>query len=324
MTGAKNKAPEKQYPPVLIIGYKRTANIEQIIDFCDFLNIPRIFLYLDGIHSGDAIATASRRTLLERLEARKDGKTEIVLRASPENRGCAVSVLEAVTWALESSESIAVLEDDCLPTKSFFDFVSDAEEIFKRSSDLWIICGTQFAPISRTMEKSFRSPYALTWGWFTTREKWTEIKDCIGNIFRSALLDSFFSISPSTCFWSAGARRALLGYTDVWDTILLYCMHKKLKASLLPGSTFVRNIGNDEFALHTSQDNTWTNQTTGTYSGPASFEANKNATLWLKQNFYKIRARHIITTKMGILLDVFRKKKFFLTLNKRLTTSRSS
>jgi len=320
--GAYDSTPkERSLPSVLIVGYKRTENIRRIIDLCKSFGVQRIFLQLDGIKSDDIQAAESRQGLLEFLEKVRTPELSVEVKTNVTNQGCAVTVLAGVDWALQSSNSIVVLEDDCIPTQSFFVFCLDFEESLNQSENIWLICGTQFAPRELTLGHTLRSHYALTWGWFTTKDKWMQIQKSIHRNRRFVLRDALVSLDPESCFWSAGARRAYLGFTDVWDTILIYCMKKESRLALLPGTSYVENLGDDEFAVHTSKDSRWTRQQTHKYSFEETHVYNDLANKWIKEHFYRIRPRHLLTTKLNFLADCFRTKKFSQELLERLPDS---
>jgi hypothetical protein len=81
----------------------------------------------------------------------------------------------------------------------------------------------------------------------------------------------------------------------------------------------VTNIGNDLVATNTIGASKWIGVQTGIFSKPDSkpiFESSVN--LWLRNEFFKIRYRHLITTKLTALKDLFLKdKKPFDDLNRR-------
>ncbi len=306
-------------PPVLIVGYRRTKNIETIVKLSIAAGIPDIYVYLDGFQNPSERDLGERQTLLEFLELNRSlGLTNIEVLVSPTNSGCAVSVLNAITWAFGDSEDLVILEDDCIPSKDFFFFCRDSRSILNSSQSIWLACGSQFVPISITKGDSYVSKYALTWGWYTTKEKWSQILASLKSFSASEAKLDFWGCDSEKVFWAAGARRAWEGRTDVWDTLLLYSMQNSNSFALLPAVPLVSNIGNDQFATHTSLDKTWTNRTVGSYSGELMLEKNNLADGWLKSNFYSIQLRHIFTTKITWILDLIRKPKFSSGLFQRM------
>jgi hypothetical protein len=122
-----------------------------------------------------------------------------------------------------------------------------------------------------------------------------------------------------TTYWNAGSRRALDGYTDVWDTLLVREMIRHNTYSILPGANLVRNVGNDAHALHTHGEQSWTNFPTGNFHGyESSLEFNENFDKWARMIFYGISCRHLLSTKVTWLRDLFFTKPRRRPLSERI------
>ena len=303
--------------PVLIIGYKRYTQIIEIIKACKGFGVVNFFVYLDGLILPETDLSARKKFLNDLAHLASLGYN-IRRYVSPTNAGCAVSVMRGVDWALSACEAVVVLEDDCIPSHDFFRFCKDAELQLRSDDDILVLCGSQFAPEEVTHGKAYKSIYALTWGWFTTNSKWNLTLQLMKQSQSQCLIDSLLSLNASLSFWSAGARRAFYGYTDVWDTILLYVMKKYNKYALLPGVPLVKNVGNDVNAIHTKQDSKWTHASLGQYLAQCNFDLNAISDQWLSENFFEIRSRHILSTKVTCIVDYLRNPKFKQDLMHRL------
>jgi hypothetical protein len=307
------------FPPVLIVGFKRIKNIENLFRQCIELEIPHIFVHLDGLKNPTEYELLERSRLIETISSipRACG-TQVDILIAPENLGCAISVLNAVSWSLNAVEDVIVLEDDCIPTRDFFEFCKDSRSLLIARDELWLTCGSQFVPRSLTNEDSFVSSYALTWGWFTNRTKWSRILSSLEQLSRSASRRVFLNFCPEETYWFAGALRAMQGHTDVWDTALVCLMRQKGCFALLPAVPLVTNVGNDSVATHTALDQRWTHVIAGKYKGSLCQDRNGPADDWLKKHFYRIRLRHALSAKMTCFLDLFRKPMFERGLVERL------
>ena len=304
---------------VLIIGYKRTKNILRLIHLLEDFGAPNVLVYLDRASQSDAETLRSQDELIIEIERFKTGTHKnLDFFVSSANQKCAVTVLSAISYAFENFRYVYVLEDDCIPTEGFFEFVSVNRELLETTRSLWLICGSQFVPPEITERKSIISRYALTWGWFTSRAKWQQI--------RELMFDSEDGPWPSVSFiektyWKAGRRRALSGFTDVWDTVLLATMLAHDARSLLPPYSLVTNIGNDIHATHTKNASQWLNVATKDHLYDFETQSSPEfADLWLKRNVFGISSRHLISTRITCLLDELFKsrRKFELGLRERL------
>ena len=309
---------------VLIVAYRRWRNISTILDVCQSAGISKIFLSLDPARDNDTSVVADQREI-ERVVLEFEAKSQIEVRRrrAQQNQGCAVNVIKGCDWAFQFSDNLIILEDDCLPSITFFQFCRIQLSNLVNNPRVWLICGTQFAPKHLTNPDGVLSRYALTWGWATSKSKWNEIRESFFSKQPNPNLRDLYSFKAADAFWNAGARRALSGFTDVWDTVLVQRMWKDEKYSILPPENLILNNGNDQVSTHTDLNSPWTGRQV---SSMVPVEGSKPAPssetdLWLTNNFYKIRWRHVLSTKVTLFLDLLfhrRRAKFPVPLKDRL------
>lgn len=292
---------------VLIVGYKRSDSLRSILDVCLDVQVKRIYIALDA--PKDSETKAKQGEIHKQIEDfRRNFKGEISVLQRNRNVGCAAAVLSAVDWLFESETYGVVIEDDCIPVNDFFKFCAYSFPAIENNSNIWLACGTQLAPVDplQSADPWLLSNYPLTWGWATTSKKWSEAKASILNLNPQHSLASIIDSS----YWRAGALRALKGYTDVWDTVLVLAMLANQKQAILPTDSLIKNVGNDENATHTIGSSNWLHRKTGTFKDPVEVPGySATATLWLRKNIFMISFRHIFTTRISKIRDLFRMNK---------------
>lgn len=311
---------------ILIVAYRRPFNVEKILYSSQLAGFTKLYITLDAPKDASRKAVDDHSKTIEVVEdfERQTGIT-VNKRYFDSNRGCAVSLITGIDWVLSDSQMLIILEDDCLPTDDFYRFVVDKMSFLENNSDIWLICGTQFAPEEITESSPSISNFALTWGWATTKEKWKEMRTSFYNTPSQLNLRDLLSLTPKQAFWTAGYRRAHQGFTDVWDTVLIQTMNKLKKRSILPPASLVQNVGNDEVSTHVPSNSQWTNNLPDSsnkniYSDPA---LNSRVDNWLVNRFYRIRTSHVMTTKVTLLFDLVfskRRRKFNTSLSNRLAS----
>jgi hypothetical protein len=295
---------------VLIIAYRRSEGIRNLLEICIRNGITRIYIALDGPKNGSPLAEVENSEIRKIIQDTKANspKVSIITLFRDQNFGCAASVLSACDWVFESEEVLAILEDDCFPNDDFFSFSTRALEVMRSRPDIWLACGTQFVPNNGKTESWSLSRYALIWGWVTTRERWIDISSTLKTRDK---LSSFSDRSVwEKIYWLAGSRRAYDGWVDAWDTILVQKMLVNRKFSILPDNTLVTNNGNDQHATHTRNESLWLNANRGKFSGGVEspiYTPEKD--LWLLKVFFKISCRHILSTQVTRLRDNFNSSK---------------
>jgi len=285
----------------LIIAYRRYANLQSQVKCLIGAGITKIYIAVDAAPANDLQAGFDVSRTLEIAQNIHVQDEEIRIVTHDSNVGCSAGVLSACDWFFSNENFGVILEDDCIPSPDFFEYVYSARSHL-RLSENWLICGTQFAPQNLALSDWMLSKYPLIWGWATTRDKWKEIavelkNGAIGN------WDKKYGKSDYQ-YWHAGARRSSQGHVDAWDNILVYRMLLTSKYAILPRQTLVTNIGSDHVATHTSASSKWLSLETGSFKVPnTSPVINEAVDSWLRNNFYKISIRHQLTTRLTSLKD---------------------
>ena len=296
-------------PAVLIIAYRRTKEVRKILQLCMDNGINRIYVALDGPKFGNVAGEKDNLDIRQMLEDFKEIYSGNIMTLFRDlNVGCASSCLSACDWIVEKEDHAIILEDDCIPSVDFFRFARNSIAELEGNKNVWLACGTQFAPKGDRSESWSLSKYALIWGWVTSKKNWKEISCAIrvGNQISNKREVSLWE----RIYWNQGARRAYVGWKDVWDTILLQQMIANGKYSIIPNEPLVSNVGDDSSATHTLGKSPWLHLNFGTFAYTQNVPIiSKTSDDWLRKNLYKISLRHLITTKITLIKDNIAKKR---------------
>ena len=288
----------------LIIAYRRHENVSKLINILSSQGVKRIYVAIDHNSPLDSSSLIDVNKTIEVVIAASEkmpGQLRVAIHI--ENVGCSAAVLSACEWFFENEEFGLILEDDCMPAQEFFTYANYSRKIIETNSDVWLFCGTQFAPYEKSPDSWVLSKYALIWGWGTSKSNWNQIASSLRKD-EIKIFSKDISFAEKQ-YWSAGAKRSNSGVIDAWDNILIQRMLALGKKAILPKYALVSNIGNDSAATHTTSDSNWLGLKTGSFDSPkaAPFE-NPNLDSWLMIKFYKISVRHIFTTQITYFLDL--------------------
>lgn len=112
-------------------------------------------------------------------------------------------------------------------------------------------------------------------------------------------------------FFYAGARRSRNGYMDAWDAPLLFGMLLNGYKAILPPRNLINNVGNDDVAVHTSKKSRWVNLEPESIQSQNEVPRESNMIdRWLITNYFKIRFRHVLSTRITWFFDLMRKPKY--------------
>lgn len=250
-----DKVEPSPIPAVLIVVYRRFENLEEIVKVIAQATIPRLYLAVDvpPLELQTKEYSLERDASIQKLKQWcQKNKIELFIWVRKNNLGCARSVLTACEWFFRQETFGVILEDDCIPSLEFFEFVSECRYQLENNNDILFICGTQHAEITNFSIDTYYilSSYPFLWGWATSSDRWSQIVDIYLN---SEQYDGHSVKSKSeTFYWKTGIRRASERRVDVWDTIVVGFMALKGVNAILPLQNLIDNRGLDEYATNHS------------------------------------------------------------------------
>lgn len=247
--------PEKSMSnlPILIIAHRRPHYLKLVLDSVLSASPSRLYVSIDGARmqvEGEDDLVKECRALVTHIQFKSN--FEIKTSFKDANLGSAANIITSVDWFFENEKAGLILEEDCLPDPSITDYMRYNLDRFEHDKRVWIISGYR-PEITGLTEKPCFVHLPMNWGWGTWAPKWQEMRK---GILESTLGEPIHLLpftSARNVFWSIGARRAVNGWVDAWDTPLAHAMCKFDKLAYLPPKNLISNIGTDKFALNTSQ-----------------------------------------------------------------------
>lgn len=160
-------------PAVLIVLHRRPQETRALLDRLEAVQPARLFVFGDGPRP----AHPEEQHLCEQVRAEfqhREWTGEVHERWSAENLGIAKAIPEAINWMFENVDSGIILEDDCIPSVSFFEFAGALLESYREDERIGMISGYNF--LGRYNHKKgsyFFSNFGSIWGWATWSRAWS-------------------------------------------------------------------------------------------------------------------------------------------------------
>ena len=88
------------------------------------------------------------------------------------NIGCTPSTISAINWCFDFEKELIILEDDCHPNLSFFNFSKKMLKLYKLDKKIFGICGSVIKNQNLNKQSYFFSRIAGTWGFATWKRAW--------------------------------------------------------------------------------------------------------------------------------------------------------
>ncbi|HEY0791767.1 MAG TPA: hypothetical protein VGD78_11955 [Chthoniobacterales bacterium] len=215
-----------------------------------------LFVAADGPRPGAADDPELCRRTRE-IAAHPDWKCEVSTLFQNDNLGCGRGASTALSWFFDQVEAGILLEDDCCPSRSFFDFSAYFLEKYRDEERVGSIGGNFFLPPTVRMEQPYYfSKYLQCWGWATWRRTWQHYRYDLSFLPQDEW-DRICRENASTRveeeYWRFATRALAKGIVDTWDYQLVLICWRQNQVHLAPSRNLVRNLGFRPDATNTAQ-----------------------------------------------------------------------
>ena len=270
--------------PILFLIFNRPDFTQLVFDEIKKTKPSRLYVAADGPRKskmGEVELCAETRKIIEQV----DWKCELFTLFRDENLGCKKAVSFAITWFFSHEQEGIILEDDCLPNPTFFNYCEELLEKYRDDDRVMMICGDNFQEDVVCGDESYYfSKNAHIWGWASWRRAWnkydvdmgtyTEFKkqNQIRNIFQNVVMQRYWILIFDSVF---------AGKIDTWDYQWMYAILVNGGLNIMPNVNLISNIGFRSDATHTTGDSKkFANMKTGnldTINHPIFVMQNKEA-----------------------------------------------
>ena len=243
--------------PVLFIFFNRSHHAQQVFNVLRQVQPRRLFLAGDGPRI-DRPSDAEGCKEARELALQVDWPCELYTRFLEHNLGCKLAVSSAISWFFEHVEDGIILEDDCVPSLSFFGFCADLLERYRDDERVMQISGSNFLPVRRDDGASYYfSALNDIWGWATWRRAWRQYDLSMPDYHefkQRRLLKSYVGERAIAAWLESYLDEAYRADCSVWSSQWTYVMARQNGLTIVPSVNLVRNIGFDSEGTHSSSD----------------------------------------------------------------------
>ncbi len=244
--------------PVLFLIFNRPDATQKVFDAIRKIKPRRLYIAADGPRFGkqkDLDRCEETRRITEKI----DWPCDVKRLYREKNLGCGKAVSSAINWFFQNVESGIILEDDCLPDKSFFSFSGRMLEKYKNDSEIMQISGDNFLEYKNQDRNSFMlSNYPHIWGWATWRRAWKKYDFDMKDWRQRNLLQKVKFAKGglwNKIYWTAMFDAIISGAIDTWDFQWVNALMRNSGFSVVPGVNLVSNVGFRKDSSHTKSTN---------------------------------------------------------------------
>ncbi|MCX6159375.1 MAG: nucleotide-diphospho-sugar transferase [Ignavibacteriota bacterium] len=240
--------------PILFLIFNRPDTTEKVFEKIREIKPKYFYVSADGAREnkpGEYEKCELAKSVLKKV----DWECEVNVNFSEINLGCKEGVTKGINWFFENTEYGIILEDDCLPDISFFNFCKVMLERYKDDKRVMHIGGVNFQDTNKRGNKSYYySRFCHVWGWATWKDRWAKYDVNMAGYND----DKYYSISESIIkdkeiidYYKRLLDTVRDNKLDTWDFQWVWTVWKNDGVSIIPNVNLVKNIGFGEEATHT-------------------------------------------------------------------------
>ncbi len=251
------KPPVPLQTAVLFLVFNRPDTTVQVFEAIRKAKPPRLYVAADGPRS-DRAGEAEKVARVREIATAVDWPCEVRTLFREKNFGCKYAVSGAITWFFEQEEQGIILEDDCVPSQSFFWFCQEMLQRYKACSKIMSVSGTNINGTLNSRESYSFSIYALMWGWASWRRAWTRYElemESWPSRVRVRRWKTFPMLTyVENLIWLSTFNKTFHNEVNTWDYQWIYSCWINDGITILSNINLVKNIGYSSDATHTKEN----------------------------------------------------------------------
>jgi len=234
--------------PVLFLIFNRPELTKQVFKVIRKIKPRYFYIAADGTRTEEEreICEQTRKLVLDNI----DWECEVKTLLRDKNLGCKYAVSSAVDWFFDNVEEGIIVEDDCLPNKSFFRYCENLLEKYRDNLRIMHIAGANVIRQKFDKDSYYFNRIMHCWGWASWRRAWkhydVEMENFDANVVKQ------LSDNPTIQnYWYEVFNETKNNKIDTWDLQWWYAILKNNGLCANTNNNLVKNLGFAADALHT-------------------------------------------------------------------------
>lgn len=242
--------------PILFLIFNRPEVTQRVFNKIREIKPKYLYVAADGPRKDiaeDKEKCIDTRKIIDTI----DWDCEIKTLFREDNLGCKNAISSAIDWFFDNVEEGIILEDDCLPSISFFNYCSCLLEKYRNNEKIMHIAGTNPSEGSFNDDTYHFTVMPEIWGWATWGRAWqhydVNMKSYL--IFKKEnKIKKMFKDKYHQMFWIK-AFDEHLQHSKSWANIWNYIIFNQNGLCINPNKNLISNIGFGKEAVHTTDEN---------------------------------------------------------------------
>jgi hypothetical protein len=214
----------------------------------------RLYIAADGRRAGfpdEELLCLESRSVVDQI----DWECEVKTLFRSENVGCREGVSSAVTWFFSHESEGIILEDDCLPSNSFFKFCDTLLEKYRYDTRIRHITGCNLQHGKKWGNGTYYfSNMTHVWGWAGWKRVWNDYDKKLSKYNPEEIekqLENIFDDPLVVESWLHIFNEVKAGKINAWGYQLDFANFFNNGLTIIPNENLISNIGFGPAATHT-------------------------------------------------------------------------
>jgi hypothetical protein len=248
--------------PVLLLTYKRPDTTQTVFNAIQEARPTKLYVSQNFPSSQDE-AEQQKWEKTREIVDQVDWDCEVKTLFRKQHLSLKESISSAIDWFFDREEIGIILEDDCVPNRSFFEFSEELLNYYRTDERIMSISGDNFQFGHNSSEASYYfSRYNHIWGWASWRRAWEKYDVQMKlwpKVKNEGVLYDMLIDTNVVKYWENVFDRTYLGHIDTWDYQWTFACWINNGLTILPSVNLISNIGFREDATNTQKKNKYAN-----------------------------------------------------------------
>ena len=244
---------------VLLIFFNREETVFKMLEVLREVKPSILYLAADGPRPNVDGEYEKCMRLREQVLEAIDWDCDIYTKFEAENAGCGRGPYTAIDWFFSNETKGIILEDDCIPSISFFPFCSRLLERFEDHQQIGMITGTnRKGKWNKSSTDYFFSKHGINWGWATWKDRWEQY-DFDMKLWEDPQVRKEIKKYTDPLVFNLLKKefdKTVEGYDEersVWDFQWHFSQLYHRQLTIVPERNLITNIGFGAEATHTQE-----------------------------------------------------------------------
>jgi len=232
--------------PILFLIFKRFDTTQRVFEAIKKAKPKKLYIAADGGREKFPEEIVQCNKLREHITQQIDWDCELTTLFRDKNLGGKEAISSAIHWFFSHEETGIILEDDCLPTPSFFSFCQEMLARYQKDTRVMHISGSNLQFGKKYGDGSYYfSKHANIWGWATWRRAWQMYDMKMENFPQFERGEYIKAITPirQKKYLSRLANVHYRQGSHEWDYPWAYTIYSNNGLVITPNVNLISNIG---------------------------------------------------------------------------------